>query len=91
MQLMVISAISRESSTTHILAREVVTICEEHGVDVDFVTPADVDLPVNDGNVPWDLPAAVAWQQRIDRIHAYIWISPEYHSAMTGALKNLFD
>lgn len=91
MQLMVISAISRETSTTHILAREVAALCEAHGAEVDFVTPAAVNLPVNDGTVPWDLPEAVAWQERIDRIHAYVWVSPEYHSAMTGGFKNLFD
>ena len=91
MKLMVVSAISRESSTTYILAKQVQEICESHGVDVDFVSPGDVDLPVNDGNVPWDLPAAVAWQERIAAIHAHIWVSPEYHSAMTGGMKNLFD
>ena len=91
MKVMVVSAISRESSTCHILAREVAQLCEAHGGEVDFVTPADVDLPVNDGNVPFDLPAAVAWQERIAGIQAHIWVSPEYHSAMTGGMKNLFD
>jgi NAD(P)H-dependent FMN reductase len=91
MKLMVISAISRDSSTTYILAKQVATMCESHGVEVDFVTPADVDLPVNDGTVPWDLPAAVAWQERVAATHAHIWVSPEYHSAMAASLKNLFD
>lgn len=91
MKLMVISAISRDSSTTYILAKQVAAICESHGVEVDFVTPADVDLPVNDGTVPWDLPAAVAWQERVAATHAHIWVSPEYHSAMAASLKNLFD
>ena len=91
MKLMVVSAISRESSTTHILARRVADICRQHGVDVDFVTPADVGLPVNDGTVPFDLPEAKAWQERVGGIHAHIWISPEYHSALAASLKNLFD
>ena len=91
MRLMVLSAISRESSTTYILGRLCADICESHGVEVDFTHPADVGVPVNDGNVPWDLPAAKAWQERIAATDAHIWVSPEYHSAMTGGFKNLFD
>jgi NAD(P)H-dependent FMN reductase len=91
MKLMVVSAISRESSTTHILGRLVADICSQHGVEVDFVTPADVGLPVNDGTIPYDLPEAKAWQERITSIHAHIWISPEYHSALAASMKNMFD
>jgi azobenzene reductase len=90
-KLMVISAMSRDSSTTHILARRVVEICSIRGVEVDFVTPAEVNVPVNDGTVPFDLPAAVAWQERVSQTDAYIWISPEYHSAPAASIKNLFD
>jgi len=32
------------------------------------VTPADIDLPVNDGTLPWDHPATVAWAERVDEI-----------------------
>ncbi len=89
--VMVVSAISRETSSCHVLARTLADMCAAHDVDVDFVTPADAGLPVNDGNVPDDLPAAIAWQARIARIHCHIWVSPEYHSGMTGGMKNLFD
>jgi azobenzene reductase len=91
MNIMVISAISRESSSCYLLARTVAEMCEQHGETVDFVTPADVGLPINDGMVPFDLPEALAWQERIAAIHCHIWVSPEYHSAMTGGMKNLFD
>ena len=91
MRLMVISAMSRDSSTTYILAKRVVEICSIRGVEVDFATPADVNVPVNDGTVPFDLPEAVVWQQRVAETDAYIWISPEYHSAPAASLKNLFD
>ena len=90
--MMVISAIGRESSSCYILAKQVAEIVEAHdGVEVDFVTPGDTGLPINDGNVPWDLPEAVAWQERVAEIHSHFWVSPEYHSAMTGGFKNLFD
>lgn len=91
MNLMVLSAISRDSSTTHIAARLAVEIAEGHAADVAMVTPADLALPVNDGTVAWDLPEAEAWRTRVGETQAWIWISPEYHSGMAASLKNLFD
>ena len=88
---MVVSAIGRESSTCYMLGRQIADICTGHGVDVDFTTPTDAGLPINDGNVAFDLPEIVAWQKRIETAHAHLWVSPEYHSAMTGGFKNLFD
>jgi azobenzene reductase len=92
MRMMIVSAISRDSSTCHVAAKLLCELAAEHpDVDVDFVTPADVDVPPNDGTIPWDLPAAVAWQARVAEAHCHLWVSPEYHSGMTGAMKNLFD
>jgi NAD(P)H-dependent FMN reductase len=91
MKVMVVSAISRPESSCHMLARQVADLAERHGVEVDFVCPADVNLPVNDGTVPWDHPATVAWAERVDQIHAHLWVSPEYHSGMTGGMKNMLD
>jgi azobenzene reductase len=92
MRVMVVSAISREQSSCYVLARLVEQLLGAHeDVDVDFVTPADVSVPPNDGMVPDDLPEALAWQHRVASIHCHIWVSPEYHSGMTGAMKNLFD
>ena len=91
MKVMVLSAMSRESSTTYIMAREIQAMCESEGVEVDFCSPGEVGLPVNDGSVAWDLPEVLAWQGRIATIDAHIWVSPEYHSGMTGGMKNLFD
>jgi NAD(P)H-dependent FMN reductase len=89
---MVIAAIGRETSTTNMLGRRVEAFLREQpDIDVDFVTPTDLHLPVNDGTIPWDLPEAKAWQERVSGTDAYIWISPEYHSAMTGGMKNMFD
>jgi len=91
MKIMVVSAISRESSSCYVLARQIADLCAAHDVEIDFVTPADADLPINDGTVAYDHPAAVAWADRVGQIHAHIWVSPEYHSGMTGGMKNLFD
>ena len=91
MKVMVMSAISRPESSCYQLARLVAEAASSHGVEIDFVTPADADLPVNDGTLPWDHPATQAWAERVDQIHAHLWVSPEYHSGMTGGMKNMLD
>jgi azobenzene reductase len=89
--VMVVSAISRESSSCYMLAAHLADLCRARDVDVDFVTPANVGVPPNDGTVADDLPEARAWQERVAKAHCHIWVSPEYHSGMTGAMKNLLD
>jgi len=92
MRVMVVSAISRESSSCHVLAKLIAEmVAAEPHVVVDFVHPSEVGVPVNDGTVADDHPAATAWQARVAEVHCHIWVSPEYHSGMTGAMKNLFD
>jgi len=91
MKIMVVSAISREDSSCFILAKRLCELAQAQGVEVDFTHPAEADLPVNDGTLAWDDPRSVAWQERVAGIHAHMWVSPEYHSGMTGGLKNLFD
>ena len=91
MKIMVVSAISREDSSCFILATKLGEMAKAQGVAIDFTHPAEANLPVNDGTLAWDDPRSVAWQQRVAEIHAHMWVSPEYHSGMTGGLKNLFD
>lgn len=91
MKVMVLSAIRRPESSCFMLARLVAEMAEKHGVEVDFATPADAELPVNDGTLPFDHPATAAWAARVDEIHAHLWVSPEYHSGMTGGMKNMLD
>ena len=91
MKLMVVSAISRESSTCYILAQKLCELAQTHGVQVDFTHPANAGLPIQDGTLAYDDPRSVAWQERIGAIHAHLWVSPEYHTGMTGGMKNLFD
>ena len=90
--MLVISAISRQVSSVHVVAEMLADMCRaEHDVEVDLAHPGDVGVPVNDGNVPADHAAGVAWQQRVAAAHCHLWVSPEYHSGMTGGMKNLFD
>ena len=91
MKVMVVSAISREDSSCYLLAQKLVELTSAKGVEVDFTHPAECDLPVNDGTLAWDDPRSKTWQDRVASINAHMWVSPEYHSGMTGGLKNLFD
>lgn len=91
MKVMVLSAISREDSSCYILAAKLCEMLTAHGVEVDFTHPSEANLPVNDGTLAWDDPRSVAWQERIAGMQAHLWVSPEYHSGMTGGMKNLFD
>jgi len=91
MKVMVLSAISRSDSSCYILADKLCGMASAQGCEVDFTHPADANLPVNDGTLAWDDPRSVAWQERVAGINAHLWVSPEYHSGMTGGMKNLFD
>ena len=91
MRVMVVSAISREDSSCYLLAQKLVELTAAKGVEVDFTHPAESALPVNDGSLAWDDPRSKAWQDRVAEIHAHLWVSPEYHSGMTGGMKNMFD
>jgi azobenzene reductase len=89
--MMVVSAISRRESSCFQFAEMIADMCAAQGEQVDLVTPADVGVPINDGTVADDHPASVAWRERVAEVHCHIWVSPEYHSGMTGGMKNLFD
>lgn len=88
---MVLSALSREDSTCFRFARQLCAVARDEGVDVDFSHPSDADLPMYDGMAPSDDPRSAAWQGRVADVQAHLWVTPEYHSGMTGAMKNLFD
>jgi len=91
MKVMVLSAISRSDSSCYLLADKLCGMAKAQGCEVDFTHPAEANLPVNDGTLAWDDPRSVAWQERVAGINAHLWVSPEYHSGMTGGMKNLFD
>jgi len=91
MKVMVLSAISRPDSSCYILAEKLCEMAKAQGVELDFTHPSEANLPVNDGTLAWDDPRSVAWQERVAGIDAHLWVSPEYHSGMTGGLKNLLD
>jgi NAD(P)H-dependent FMN reductase len=91
MKVMVLSAISREDSSCYVLASTLCEMARAQGVEVDFTHPSDANLPVNDGTLAGDDPRSVRWQERVNEMQAHLWVSPEYHSGMTGGMKNLFD
>ena len=64
MKVMVVSAISRETSTCYVLAEKLCELAAAHGVQVDFTHPANAALPIQDGNVAYDDPRSLAWQEK---------------------------
>lgn len=92
LRMLVISAISRPESSVYVMAEMVAEMCRaEPDVHVDLAHPGEVGVPVNDGTVSPHHPASAAWQRRVAAAHCHLWVSPEYHSGMTGGMKNLFD
>lgn len=94
MKLLLISGSARAESLNGKLAAVATKIAAAQGVDVDLVAPADLRLPLYDGD--WEesegLPAAVvALKARFVVADAILFACPEYNSSITPLLKNLID
>ncbi|MFP2931159.1 NADPH-dependent FMN reductase [Pyxidicoccus sp. 3LG] len=63
------------------------------GAEVDVVEPADLSLPLYDGDVEArGLPPSVsALRERLGKAQGLIVASPEYNSSIPGGLKNAID
>lgn len=60
--------------------------------DFDFVDINATEIPILTGEQEqWQLPAVLAFKEKVSRADGIILISPEYHGGMSGALKNALD
>ena len=62
----------------------------------ELVDLADFDLPLLDEPVPASMgqyaqPHTQAWAAKIDSLDGFVFVTPEYNHATTGALKNAID
>ena len=49
-------------------------------------------MPLHDGRVEQlHHPEVVAWVHRAQQADAHVWVSPEFHSSFSGAMKNALD
>ena len=64
--------------------------------EFELVDVADFDLPLLDEPMPpmmgqYTKPHTEAWSETIDSFDAYVFVTPEYNHATSGALKNAVD
>jgi chromate reductase, NAD(P)H dehydrogenase (quinone) len=94
MKLLLISGSARKESLNAKLVAAAATIAAAQGVEIDLVAPADLRLPLYDGDLEEaeGLPAAVvALKARFVAADAVLFACPEYNSSITPLLKNLID
>ncbi len=94
MKLLLISGSARAESLNGKLAAAAAKFASAQGVETDLVAPADLQLPLYDGDLEEaeGLPAAVvALKARFVAADAVLFACPEYNSSITPLLKNLID
>ncbi len=62
----------------------------------ELVDLKDFDLPLLDEPVPpsmgqYSQPHTIAWAEKIDSFDGFVFVTPEYNHATSGALKNALD
>jgi len=94
MKLLLISGSARRGSFNGMLAAAAARLAASQGVETDLVAPADLRLPLYDGDLEEEegLPASVvALKARFIAADAILFACPEYNSSITPLLKNLID
>ena len=88
--MVLLSGGRNESSRTQIALRVVAGALEEAGLSTRLISVGDYDLPMLDPDAAAP-EAAEEIRQIVREADGLIAGSPEYHSAPSGALKNLLD
>ncbi|MED0675216.1 NAD(P)H-dependent oxidoreductase [Aneurinibacillus thermoaerophilus] len=91
MKVMVLSGSSRPNSNTRGLAKEVCAHLEQQKVDVLFFDVGINELPIYKGGEDMEHPEVKRLQRYAEEADAFFVCTPEYHSGMSGALKNALD
>jgi NAD(P)H-dependent FMN reductase len=93
----VVTGSTRPGRNNEAVARWVYDIAAKRkDAQVDIVDIADYNLPLLDEPVPpsmgqYSKPHTKAWAEKIDSFDAYVFVTPEYNHAPSGALKNAID
>lgn len=91
MNLLVISGSSREESNTSILSNYVEGILKTSKFNVSKVDLVNFKLPFLENEKVFENENVQMLHKLLNEADGFIVCSPEYHSGMTGALKNMFD
>jgi len=92
MRGLVLSGSVHPTSSVRKAAEYAAEALREAGAEVDLVDLGELGLPLHDGRVEQLHHAEVlAWVTRAQRAEAHVWVSPEFHSSFSGAMKNALD
>jgi NAD(P)H-dependent FMN reductase len=93
----IITGSTRPGRNSEAVARWVLDIAKKRSdAAFELVDIRDYDLPLLDEPVPpsmgqYTKPHTKAWAARVDPFDAYVFVTPEYNHAPSGALKNAID
>lgn len=96
-KIAIITGSTRPGRNSEAVARWVLDIAKKRSdAAFELVDIRDYDLPLLDEPVPpsmgqYTKPHTKAWAARIDPFDAYVFVTPEYNHAPSGALKNAID
>jgi FMN reductase len=91
-RVLVLAGSVHPTSSVRKAAEAAAAALREAGAEVDLVDLGDLGLPLHDGRVEQlHHPEVLAWVTRAQQAEAHLWVSPEFHSSFSGAVKNALD
>jgi len=96
-KIAIILGSTRPGRNGEAVARWVYEIAQKRGdAEFELVDIKDFNLPLLDEPMPparreYTQPHTKAWSAKIDSFDAYVFVTPEYNHATSGALKNAID
>lgn len=97
LKIAIITGSTRPNRNGEAVARWVHDIAKKRGdAEYEFVDIADYQLPLLDEPMPpimgqYTKPHTHAWSAKINSFDGYVFVTPEYNHATSGALKNAID
>jgi azobenzene reductase len=87
MSIVIFSGTPRKNGRTKLVSKELAQ--KLNGTLVDL---SEGDLPLFNGeDSQTQNPAVQSLRKIVDEAEAFVWVSPEYHNGMSGALKNALE
>jgi NAD(P)H-dependent FMN reductase len=97
LKIAIILGSTRPGRNGEAVARWVNEIAQKRSdAEFELVDLADFNLPLLDEPVPpsmgqYTKPHTIAWSKKIGSFDGYVFVTPEYNHATSGALKNAID
>ncbi|MBM7568638.1 NADPH-dependent FMN reductase [Paenibacillus sacheonensis] len=97
LKIAVILGSTRPGRNGEAVARWVTDIAQKRSdASFELVDIADFNLPLLDEPIPasmgqYSKPHTIAWSEKIASFDGYVFVTPEYNHATSGALKNAID